>query len=253
MARAAGNEREVLVLVFDDQEDLQSWGKVPLLMSLIEQVHALSLSISLSVSLCFLWFFFVFSLPVSLSLSLSLLLRFYRVIVTHLCMCVYNKQYFGSVVFTPRRSAAADETAGPRWVSLHRHRQTRHLCQRSGLRPGHVSIRVLQVRFVVTLHTHTSLMAHPPRVLYRYGPLFDGWSESSPDDLHTYPDCTLRGLHTQTGQLLRVVDGDLAYGPFYNESTDGNIVPSNMYTYVQCGVNWASMDQARPELVAAGA
>lgn len=38
---APGNEREVVILMFDDQEDLLTWGKVPALMELIREVPPL--------------------------------------------------------------------------------------------------------------------------------------------------------------------------------------------------------------------
>lgn len=210
------NAREVLVLMFDDQEDLQTWGKVPMLMDLIGQVHG-------------------------------------HVTGDIVCakMCLPCGQYFGDMVYTPSDKQRLTPNGWPtlgQLVTL-----GKRVIFANGQDYGEDMSPYVFYKYVCLFVVVYVLLTHVPLILHgRYGPLFDGWSESSPDDLHEYPECTLRGLHTQTGQILRVVDGDLAYGPFYNESTDGNIVPSNAFTYVQCGVNWPSMDQARPELVAAG-
>jgi len=76
------------------------------------------------------------------------------------------------------------------------------------------------------------------------------WSEWGLYDLNIYPTCTLgsQSYPLNNGQLTRILEDSLIFGPFYNGTTGGLFMPNNITYYTQCNINILSTDQLSPTL-----
>jgi hypothetical protein len=196
--------------MFDDQEDLETWGKVPMLLALIEQ-------------------------------------------------------YFGELVFTPADKA---RTTPNGWPTL-----------------GQM---VAMGKRVIFANGEDYGPDMAPYIFYKYGAQFSNWTEVDPKVRLPCRPCRLaaadaaragpaalprvhagrrrdadRPHHPRgvwcvcppqlrpAGALTACADS-LVYGPFWNGTADGQLDVESLPAHTACAVNWPSMDQARPDLVAAG-
>jgi len=76
------------------------------------------------------------------------------------------------------------------------------------------------------------------------------WREYSPDTFKNFPICMIQdGFPSNNGNISRVLGDSLIYGPFYNGSTEGLFVPSNLLSMAECNVNFPCVDQGSPLLV----
>jgi hypothetical protein len=89
-------------------------------------------------------------------------------------------------------------------------------------------------------------------IFYKYGPLFAGWTEFSPNQFN--PDCFAFDSNTKyptdAGQILRIVDEGITVGPFYGPSPSDRLGYNEIAQTAQCNLNYPSIDQANPVLFA---
>jgi len=80
------------------------------------------------------------------------------------------------------------------------------------------------------------------------------WQEWGLDKfISPFPQCLMKdNWPINNGTMTRVLGDSLIYGPFWNGYGGGLFMPDNLPQFVECNLNFMSMDQANPTLVRSG-
>lgn len=220
---------EIVVIMLDDQPDLGTWGKVPLI---IESVVRRFSSVN-SGDPVDSW---IFTPPEKLKLfpdpssqqfnwptPRQLLQMGKRVVIASRANYAQN---MSSVIFYRDGQSLIDLNAGLNFGNW----------TESAVSP------------------FSSYESHAFFNLHRFDP--NSLTPTFANGSSPYPVCSLadpdgRQMFTQTGFVNRILGDSLIWGPFHQDSSDGYFAPSIIPPFVDCGALWPCFDQATPVLMEA--